>query len=51
MQEEESFTDTLKTILYAVIIAVLIRTFLFEPFKNVKIFSYQASFGPGAKVC
>lgn len=33
MQEEESFTDTLKTILYAIIIAVLIRTFLFEPFK------------------
>lgn len=23
---------------------------LFEPFKNVKTFSYQASFGPGAKV-
>ena len=33
MQEEESLMDTLKTLVYAVIIAVLIRTFLFEPFK------------------
>ena len=33
MQEEESLTDTLKTLIYAIIIAVLIRTFLFEPFK------------------
>lgn len=33
MQEEESFFDTLKTIIYAILIAVLIRTFLFEPFK------------------
>lgn len=33
MQEEESLMDTVKTLVYAVIIAVLIRTFLFEPFK------------------
>lgn len=33
MQEEDNWIDTLKTIIYAIIIAVLIRTFLFEPFK------------------
>lgn len=33
MQEEESWADTLKTIFYAILIAVLIRTLLFEPFK------------------
>ena len=33
MQEEESLTDTIKTLVYAILIAVLIRTFLFEPFK------------------
>ena len=33
MQEEESFADTIKTLVYAILIAVLIRTFLFEPFK------------------
>lgn len=33
MQEEESFMDTVKTLIYAVLIAVLIRTFLVEPFK------------------
>ena len=33
MQEEESFVDTVKTLIYAILIAVLIRTFLFEPFK------------------
>ena len=33
MQEEENFWDTVKTVIYAVLIAVLIRTFLFEPFK------------------
>lgn len=33
MEKEESFFDTLKTIVYAIVIAILIRTFLFEPFK------------------
>lgn len=33
MQEEESLLDTVKTLIYAVLIAILIRTFLFEPFK------------------
>ena len=33
MQEEESFIDTIKTLVYAILIAVVIRTFLFEPFK------------------
>ncbi len=33
MDKEESFADTVKTIIYAVIIAILIRTFMFEPFK------------------
>ncbi len=33
MQEEESLLDTVKTLVYAVLIAILIRTFLFEPFK------------------
>lgn len=33
MDKEESFFDTLKTIVYAIVIAILIRTFLFEPFK------------------
>lgn len=31
--QEENFWDTLKTIIYAILIAILIRTFLFEPFK------------------
>lgn len=33
MEREESFWDTIKTVFYAVIIAILIRTFMFEPFK------------------
>ena len=33
MDKEESIIDTIKTIVYAVIIAVAIRTFLFEPFR------------------
>ncbi len=33
MDKEESLWDTIKTIIYAVLIAVFIRTFFFEPFK------------------
>ena len=33
MDKQEGFMETLKTVFYAVLIAVLIRTFLFEPFK------------------
>lgn len=33
MEKEESFADTIKTIVYAVVIAMIIRTFWFEPFK------------------
>ena len=33
MQEKETWTDTLKTLIYAILIAGVIRTFLFEPFK------------------
>lgn len=33
MQEEESWVDTVKTLVYAILIAVLIRTFWVEPFK------------------
>lgn len=33
MEKEESFWDTVKTIVYAILIAVFIRTFFFEPFK------------------
>lgn len=33
MEQNESFMDTIKTVFYAVVIAILIRTFLFEPFK------------------
>lgn len=33
MEKEESLADTVKTVFYAVVIAILIRTFLFEPFK------------------
>ena len=33
MEKEESLVDTIKTIIYAVLIAVVIRTFMFEPFK------------------
>lgn len=32
-KKEESLTETLKTVFYAIVIAGLIRTFLFEPFK------------------
>lgn len=32
-KKEESILDTLKTIVYAILIAILIRTFLYEPFK------------------
>lgn len=32
-RKEESATETLKTVIYAIVIAVLIRTFWFEPFK------------------
>lgn len=33
MEKEESLMDTVKTVVYAIVIAILIRTFLFEPFK------------------
>ena len=33
MEKEESLVDTIKTIIYAVLIAMVIRTFMFEPFK------------------
>ncbi len=33
MEKEESLVDTIKTLVYAIIIAILIRSFLFEPFK------------------
>ncbi len=33
MDKEESFWDTLKTVFYAILIAILIRTVWFEPFK------------------
>ena len=33
MEKEESLVDTIKTIIYAVLIAVVIRSFWFEPFK------------------
>ena len=33
MEKNESFLDTIKTIIYAVLIAIVIRTFWFEPFK------------------
>ena len=33
MEKEESFVDTIKTIIYAIVIAMIIRTFWFEPFK------------------
>ncbi len=33
MEKRESMSDTIKTIIYAVIIAMLIRSFLFEPFR------------------
>ncbi len=33
MDKEESFADTVKTVVYAILIAIVIRTFWFEPFK------------------
>ncbi len=33
MEKEDGIKETLKTVFYAILIAVLIRTFLFEPFK------------------
>ena len=33
MEKEENMSETVKTIIYAIVIAVLIRSFLFEPFK------------------
>lgn len=33
MEKDESLMDTVKTVVYAIVIAILIRTFLFEPFK------------------
>lgn len=33
INEDDNWGDTLKTVLYAILIAVLIRTFAFEPFK------------------
>lgn len=33
MEKDEGFLDTVKTIFFAIVIAVIIRTFLFEPFK------------------
>lgn len=31
MEDDESLMDTVKTLFYAIVIAILIRTFLFEP--------------------
>ena len=33
MEEKESWVETLKTIIYAIVIAVIIRSFWVEPFK------------------
>ena len=33
MEKEESMSETIKTIIYAILIAILIRSFLIEPFK------------------
>lgn len=33
MEKKENMSETVKTIIYAIVIAVLIRSFLFEPFK------------------
>ncbi|MDD4556915.1 MAG: signal peptidase I [Alphaproteobacteria bacterium] len=33
MEQEDSILDTIKTVVYAIVVAILIRTFLFEPFK------------------
>lgn len=33
MDKEDSVLDTVKTVVYAIVVAILIRTFLFEPFK------------------
>ncbi len=33
MEKEETLADTIKTVIYAILIAVLIRSFWFEPFK------------------
>lgn len=33
MEDDENLMDTVKTLFYAIVIAILIRTFLFEPFK------------------
>ena len=33
MDKEESFWDTIKTVFYAILIAIVIRTIWFEPFK------------------
>lgn len=33
MEKDESLMDTVKTVVYAIVIAILIRTFMFEPFK------------------
>ena len=33
MEKEESLAETIKTVIYAILIAVVIRTFLYEPFK------------------
>ena len=33
MEREDSLWDTIKTVFYAIVIAIVIRTFLFEPFK------------------
>ena len=32
-KKEESLTETIKTVVYAILIAMTIRTFWFEPFK------------------
>lgn len=33
MEERESWSETIKTVIYAILIAMVIRSFLFEPFK------------------
>ena len=33
MDKEESLSDTIKTVVYAILIAIVIRSFWFEPFK------------------
>ena len=42
MEKEESLAETIKTIVYAILIAVVIRTFLYEPFKIPSVSMYPS---------